>query len=289
MRTASKDYYRILDVPQNADETEIKKAYRRLAMQFHPDRNRDDPTTENKFKEVAEAYGVLIDPVKRREYDLFRARSFNEKGEPFEFRYSQQDIFESIFGNAFSRDIFNDLNREFRQSGFRAGPDFFGAMFFGGAIGNLAKFLTLIPGPIGKIGYGLRIVQALGSSLLTLNQLRKTRSGAKTPNATTSPSLGESIKDLFSVGPNTSHDLDLQLPVTLTPPEAANGVRKSISYKVDSILERLVVTIPAGSGTGKKLRLSAKGRGKDGKRGDLILNIYVESNPSQPHQKAVEP
>ena len=68
---AKQDYYKLLDLPKSATEGDIKKAYRRLAMKFHPDRNPDDPEAEHKFKEAKEAYEVLTDPQKRAAYDQF--------------------------------------------------------------------------------------------------------------------------------------------------------------------------------------------------------------------------
>lgn len=68
---AKHDYYKLLEVPRNASEAEIKKAYRRLAMKYHPDRNPDDPGSEHKFKEAKEAYEVLTNAQKRAVYDQF--------------------------------------------------------------------------------------------------------------------------------------------------------------------------------------------------------------------------
>src|ERR1700676_2825324 len=68
---AKQDYYKLLDVPRNATDADIKKAYRRLAMKYHPDRNHDDPDSEHKFKEAKEAYEILCDPQKRAVYDQF--------------------------------------------------------------------------------------------------------------------------------------------------------------------------------------------------------------------------
>ena len=68
---AKQDYYKLLDLPKSATEAEIKTAYRRLAMKFHPDRNPDDPEAEHKFKEAKEAYEILTNPQKRAVYDQF--------------------------------------------------------------------------------------------------------------------------------------------------------------------------------------------------------------------------
>src|SRR5512138_572349 len=70
--TASKDYYQVLGVPENASADDIKKAYRRLAKQNHPDANPNDPQAADRFKEVGEAYAVLSDETKRKQYDQMR-------------------------------------------------------------------------------------------------------------------------------------------------------------------------------------------------------------------------
>jgi molecular chaperone DnaJ len=91
-----RDYYEVLGVAHGATPDELKKAYRKLALQFHPDRNSDDPRAEEKFKEASEAYAVLSDPDKRRQYDQFGHQGVGGAGG-----------FQADFGN-FS-DIFNDL------------------------------------------------------------------------------------------------------------------------------------------------------------------------------------
>ena len=78
---SEKDYYKLLGVEKTASEDELKKAYRKLAMQYHPDRNKDDAAAaEEKFKEINEAYDVLKDPQKRAAYDRFGAAGVNGMG-----------------------------------------------------------------------------------------------------------------------------------------------------------------------------------------------------------------
>ena len=141
MKTHNKDYYRILGVAETATSNEIKKAYRKLAIQHHPDRNPDDPQAEERFKEITEAYGVLMDANKRSEYDRFRRNPFAGTGRGPGFGYSQQDIFENMFRQAFGRDIFNDLNKEFKQSGYRSGVNFFEGLLFTGTAGAFTIFV----------------------------------------------------------------------------------------------------------------------------------------------------
>jgi len=100
---SGKDYYEILGVSKSASDKEIKKAYRKLALKYHPDTNKGDKGAEEKFKEVSEAYAVLSDAEKRKQYDMFGADGFNQ-------RYSQEDIF---------RDF--DLGSIFKEFGFGGG------------------------------------------------------------------------------------------------------------------------------------------------------------------------
>ncbi|WP_028582889.1 DnaJ C-terminal domain-containing protein [Desulfogranum mediterraneum] len=94
------EYYQKLGVAKDASAAEIKKAYRKLALKHHPDKNPGDAESERKFKEISEAYAVLSDPEKRQQYDTFGANGFQQ-------RYSQEDIFRGF-----------DLNDILRQFGF---------------------------------------------------------------------------------------------------------------------------------------------------------------------------
>lgn len=101
-----RDYYDTLGVARNAGEEEIKKAYRRLAIQHHPDRNPGDRQAEEKFKELNEAYQVLSDGEKRAQYDRFGHAAFQGPQGPggfggFDFSQGFEDVFSDIFGDFF--------------------------------------------------------------------------------------------------------------------------------------------------------------------------------------------
>ncbi|RME86102.1 MAG: molecular chaperone DnaJ, partial [Zetaproteobacteria bacterium] len=102
-----RDYYEILGVPRDADLNTIKRAYRKLALKYHPDRNPDDPEAAEKFKEITEAYEVLSDPEKRRRYDQFGHAGVDEQmqgfwtQEGFAHSHAFQD-FGDLLGDIFS-------------------------------------------------------------------------------------------------------------------------------------------------------------------------------------------
>lgn len=115
------EYYQVLGVGKTATADEIKKAYRKLALKYHPDKNAGDKKAEDKFKEISEAYAVLSDPEKRKQYDTFGSDGFRQ-------RYSQEDIFRNF-------DL-NDILRQFGFSGgFRSTGGFRPTGGFGGAGG----------------------------------------------------------------------------------------------------------------------------------------------------------
>ena len=99
---AKRDYYEVLGVSKTASEDEIKKAYRKIAIKYHPDRNPDDKNAEEKFKEAAEAYSVLSDAQKRQQYDQFGFDGLSGMGGfgGFGGGFSMDDIF-SMFGDIF--------------------------------------------------------------------------------------------------------------------------------------------------------------------------------------------
>lgn len=101
-----KDYYEVLGVQKNATDEEIKKAYRKLAFAYHPDRNPDDKVAEAKFKEVNDAYQILSDPSKRRNYDLYGSGEQSPFGSTRNSAYSSGYSNSSYQGNPFNDDTF---------------------------------------------------------------------------------------------------------------------------------------------------------------------------------------
>ena len=114
---ASKDYYEMLGVSKTASDDEIKRAYRKLAMKYHPDRNANKKEAEERFKELNEAYAVLSDKEKRKQYDTFGKEGFHQ-------RFSQEDIFRGFdFDDIFSS-LFGGRARRESRAGGRGGVDF---------------------------------------------------------------------------------------------------------------------------------------------------------------------
>ncbi len=114
---SQRDYYEILGVPRSASGDEIKSAYRKLAMQYHPDRNPDNPEAESKFKEAAEAYEVLSDQSKRERYDQF-GHAGMRGGQDYHQYTNINDIF-SAFGDIFGQSIFGDVFGQQQRGGRR--------------------------------------------------------------------------------------------------------------------------------------------------------------------------
>ena len=122
---SQRDYYEVLGVSRNASDDELKKAYRKLALQYHPDKNPDDHQAEDKFKEAAEAYDVLRDPQKRQVYDQFGHEGLKGRGPNFsgfeDIFSSFGDIFGDFFGGGRARtgaDLRADVQITFEEAAF---------------------------------------------------------------------------------------------------------------------------------------------------------------------------
>jgi molecular chaperone DnaJ len=103
---SKRDYYEVLGVERGASDEEIKKAYRKLALQYHPDRNPNDKASEEKFKEIGQAYEVLMDPQSRAAYDQYGHAAFGQRPRGPAGFHDPADIFREVFGNS---SIFDDF------------------------------------------------------------------------------------------------------------------------------------------------------------------------------------
>lgn len=256
-----KDYYQVLEVSCDATEDEIKKAYRRLALQFHPDRNPGSKWAEEKFKEVSEAYGVLIDRQKREKYDQARRFGFDRRyAEGFTF--NQEDIFRDIFNDPYASQVFRDLAREFHKFGLQFDERFFNRIFFGGRgffVGGV-----FFGGPFGVRYRTFRSP----TGPMRDTSIRTVAKGSILDKAVNK--LGHYISDRLTGTARQNHDLNYTLPITSQ--EAESGVNTKIALPTEGGVTRLSVNIPVGIKEGTKLRL--KGKGPGGK--DVYLKIKVK-------------
>ena len=256
-----KDYYQILGVPENASNEEIKRAFRKLAFEHHPDRNPgNENQAEQRFKEIHEAYGVLGYEVKRREYDSYRKGQFAGAG--FNniysgFQYSQEDIFRYIFSN---RAIFDELSRTFSQAGLRFDEQFLRRVFF-----NKTDYSNV------RTSYEPRT--QFKHDVTTRKPGLMDRLAGKAANKLLrfafKRALGLDIQSLPEKGADLYHDL------VITANEASEGCEKEVSYKRGKSSKKLIVKVPPGVTSESRIRLS--GMGQDGiKPGDLYLRIKIK-------------
>ena len=290
-------YYETLGVPKDASIEQIKKAYRKLAMKYHPDRNKDDKDAEEKFKKISEAYAVLSDKEKRQQYDMYGSDAFQQ-------RYSQEDIFRGS--------NIGDILREFGFGGFG------GASFRTGAGGgspfeaffqqassrggrHQAFYSTGRPQPPPKgsdMTYELTltlqdVLHGAHKTVSLRNRGRTENVSVKVPAGIEagkklrlagkgSPSpAGGAPGDLYLLIKITPHDLfsregeNLVLPWKIPFSSACLGT----SIEVPTLEgKHLKVRVPAGVQPNARLRLKGHGlpTGPHGSRGDIYVQIAID-------------
>ncbi len=296
----SKDYYKILGVNKSAGTEEIKKAYRKLAMKYHPDKNKDNKAAEERFKEISEAYAALSDSEKRKQYDMFGAEGFQQ-------RYSQEDIFRGFdfsdvlrefgFGNlgGFKRGggsglfshIFSGASKGPR---YRTKVDPYSSVFsdIGGRTGGLKGQDVIYELPIHledivktnqkAISYNLggmhqQVKVKIPAGIADGKKLRLAGKGQPGPKGGPPGNLYIKIKILnHPIFQREGNDLYLNREIKFS--EAALGTK----IEVPAIGgKRLSLTIPAGTQSGSKMRLKGYGMpSMDGRdRGDAYVKINI--------------
>jgi len=262
---AKRDYYEVLGVGKSTPQEEIKKAYRKLALKYHPDKNQGDKTSEEKFKEASEAYHVLSDKKRKQNYDQFGHAAFD--GMSGSGGFSNFD-FTSAFSDIFGSDIFDDFFGDFgggRRGSRRRQSDYRGA----------------------DLRYDLTI--SLEDAYFGKKQEIKFSSFEKCERCSGQGSEPGSSLDVCSMcdghGKVRSNQGFFTVQQTCpqcggageeisNPCKSCKGEGKKQAYK------KLSVTIPKGVDDGTRIRLSNKGEVgiKNGSNGDLYIFINVNSH-----------
>lgn len=267
---SKRDYYEVLGVSKSSSADEIKKAYRKVAMQYHPDRNPGDKEAEEKFKEAAEAYEVLSDQDKKAKYDRYGHQAFGPGT--------------GGFGGANAEDIFSSFSDIF-------GDDLFGS-FFGGGGGARSRNSR----PQGARGSNLRIKLKLNFEEIAKGTNKSVKvkkhvvcnscsgSGAKDKNSVQTCGTCNGSGQVRKV---TQTFLGQMQTVTTCP--TCNGEGITITAKCGSCKgegrvygeETISIDIPAGVQEGMQLSMSGKGNAgeRGGRAGDLLIIIEEEKHP----------
>lgn len=255
---AKRDYYEVLGVQRNASPEDVKKAYRRLAMKYHPDRNSGDPESESKFKEAKEAYEVLSDEGKRAAYDRFGHAGVGPGGGFGSNGFAGADAFSDIFG-----DVFGDI--------FGAGPRGRTQMYRGADL-RYELELTLEQAVTGDT------VEIEIPSRVACATCEGTGAAPGTQRVTCATCGGHGNvrvqQGFFSIQQTCPACRGAGSRVEKPCPDCAGAgvVRK---------IRTLSVKVPAGVDTGDRIRLSREGEpGRNGgPPGDLYVDIVVQPHP----------
>ena len=267
---AERDYYEVLGVKRNASPEEIKRAYRKVALKYHPDKNPGDQTAEEKFKEASNAYDVLSDPEKRKIYDVRGHAGVHNAG--FQGYTNYEDIFAN-FGDVFGRevfgnfgDVFGDVFSRDNRSGFSTQRQ-----------GDLRTKLT-IPFEESILGAEKRI--QVKDRTLTI----KIPAGIKDGQSLRLASQGDvgmngqrgSLIVKIAVQPHPNfkrEDLDLVTHAAVPFTLAALGGK----VRVSTLKGHIDLKIPAGTQPEQQLRVRGAGvTNSSNRKGDLRVQIKIE-------------
>lgn len=296
-----KDYYKILGVDRKASEDEFKRAYRKLALQFHPDRNPGDQKAEEKFKEINEAYQVLRDPEKRAHYDRLgdSYTHWQQRGAPEGFQWDEWS--RSAPGGV--RVEVGDLDDLFGGEGMGGFSDFFRTIFGDrSGVGTSTRSVRRQPRPQSfeqPVTINLNEAYHGTTRRIEVNGRRLDVSipaGARTDTKVRVP-------DAVNVGQNQPRgDLYLVVKVTEDPRFERRGDDLYTDVEIDlktavlggevnvaTLSGNVILTVPAGTQPGQTFRLSGRGMPKlrnPGAHGDLYVRVSVRipSNLSS-HQR----
>ena len=257
-----KDYYEVLGVSKTATDAEIKSAFRKLAKQYHPDINKE-PDAADKFKEAQEAYAVLSDPDKRKQYDQFGHAAFNNNGGSAGYDFSGfdfSDIFSDLFGSSFGG--FNFGGRTSNSNRSRKGEDTIVSMniTFEEAFNGCKKTIKVNSSDVcddchGKGGLGEKTCEVCHGSGTVTSEQRSIFGSFMT----------RTVCDNCH-GKGTTYDKVCS---------SCRGVGKINRVK------EIEVKVPAGVDTGNQLRIAGKGEAgyNGGSNGDLYIEFKVSSHP----------
>ena len=267
MAEQKRDYYEVLGVDKGADDATIKKAYRQLAKKYHPDMNPGDKEAEKKFKEASEAYAVLSDPDKRRQYDQFGHSAFEGGGAGGGFGGFD-------FSGADFSDIFGDIFGDFFGGGSRGGARNNGPM-------KGANLRTSV-----RISFEQAVFGVEKELDLNLKDTCKTCNGSGAKPGT-SPETCRKCGGRGQVVTQHSTSFGTIRNSQVCPD--CGGTGKTIKEKCPdchgsgyiSSRKKIQVSIPAGIDNGQSVRIRDKGEPgvNGGPRGDLLVEVVVDRHP----------
>ncbi len=287
----AKDYYAVLGLEKSAKADQIKKAYRKLALKYHPDKNPDDKAAEERFKEITEAYAVLSDPEKKKQYDQFGDAAFHQN-------FSQEDIFRNA-----------DLGSIFREFGFsgRGSDDIFSHIFGGAGANQGFGSRQDFHRPVKGQDYLMRLTIPFRQAVLGgERRVDLDRNGKVDQLQVRIPAGVESGQKLRipgkgGAGPSGGPAGDLMLELTVTRDSRFQregrdlfttvkvpftGACLGTSVEIETLEQVKRIKVKPGTRSGSKIRL--KGFGVPGRPGKEAGDLYAVIEVDVPHHLSEE-